>query len=328
MSLRVIEYRQLTQILVMFMIVQFFGILLATQMFDGVPMIDITGVQIISGAFDVFFYIAEIILFTVVLLILFKVFKGPILFRILEAVVVFISASVVMLIVYGIPNGSALQNIYGDGQPIAYFVAFAAALALIVAKNRWPWLRNTTAMIASVGVGVVLGVTFPFIVAYAFMVLLAVYDYVAVFVTKHMITMAKAMSSMNLSFLVGVNEVEAVSQSSLSKEELSEYKKEMRGIKNKSPMLKHIVENRMVPMAAHVELGTGDLGVPLMVAVSAYSVSSSFMLSLFIAVGATGGLILTMYILRKYKRALPAIPPLLAGITVALVVYFLVYGVI
>ena len=43
---KVIEFRQLIQILTMFMIVQFLGLLLATQVFNGATYQELTGAQV------------------------------------------------------------------------------------------------------------------------------------------------------------------------------------------------------------------------------------------------------------------------------------------
>ncbi len=324
-GLRVIEYRQMVQILVMFMIVQFFGLLLATQWYYGVSPSAVYSSQVVSGVANTIVLIAYIIGFSLLLVIIIRFYKGELFFRLLEALVIFISAFFVFLIVGATINGGAYVTIGGMQLPVYIITGVLAAGLLVAVKNKWPRLRNTAAIIASVGVGVVLGISFPFFVAYLFMIVLAVYDFIAVFITKHMITMARAMSSMNLSFLIGVNEVEAVPERLLSKGERLEYRKEKQNIRKNNPALRQIMDNNLVPFAARIELGTGDLGVPLMLAVAAYQVNLNFTLSLFIIAGAVAGLIATMYVLRRYKRALPAIPPLLIGISVALLIYILLY---
>ena len=78
-----------------------------------------------------------------------------------------------------------------------------------------------------------------------------------------------------------------------------------------------------MPIAARSALGTGDLAVPLMLAVAAYKINLSFVPSLVVVVGSVVGVLLNMLVLRSYKKALPAIPLLLLGISVALGIYFL-----
>ena len=87
-------------------------------------------------------------------------------------------------------------------------------------------------------------------------------------------------------------------------------------------MIRNLVDNNMAPYMARTALGTGDLAMPLMLAIAAYKVNLNFVLSFVIIIGAFFGLMLTMLILRKYKRALPAIPPILFGIGAAVLFYW------
>ena len=125
--------------------------------------------------------------------------------------------------------------------------------------------------------------------------------------------------------LIGVNEVEALPARSLDREYVEEYRKNRGKLRN-GKEFNNMLGNSLVPIAARVELGTGDLAIPLMVAISAYSPGPNFVLSFFVIFGAIAGLLLTMFILRKYKRALPAIPPLFFGIIVFVLLYVLLRG--
>jgi presenilin-like A22 family membrane protease len=323
LAFRVIEYRQLIQILAMFLLVQFAGLLLATQIFTGTTFNEVTGIQTISSSFNVLFYIAYIVVFSVIIVLIFKVYKGNKLFLIMEGAVVFVSSFIVFLISLSALQGTAFQNLYGNGSLTILVASAALALGLVLAKYKWPQLRNTTAIIASVGVGVILGISFSFVAALIFMVLLSAYDYIAVFVTKHMIALGDMAMNNNLSFLIMVNEVEALPITSLSSQQKKEYAKMTKDGHPKSAIHKAI-DKDMVPFSARTALGTGDLAMPLMLAIAAYKVNLNFILSFVIIIGAFFGLVLTMLILRKYKRALPAIPPIFFGIIVALATYFLI----
>ncbi len=326
MQLRVIELRQFLQILAMFMIVQFFGLLLATQLFTGVAYEQVQSVQVISTySENLLFYIAYIVVVSIILLFVFKIYRGKRLFTAFEAVVVFIPAFYVFLICIAALFGNAYAILFYGTNPITYAVALVLAALLVIAKNKMPKLRNLTAIIASVGVGLVLGITFGFFAAYVFMAILAVYDFIAVFVTKHMVALANVAMDNNLSLMVMVNEAKAVPLSSLSAREQAEYRKEKSWLeKHSSGMVKELEKRNMVPIAARSALGTGDLAVPLMVAVAAYKISLSFVPSLVVVVGSVVGVLLNMLVLRSYKKALPAIPLLLLGISVALGIYFAV----
>jgi len=66
--------------------------------------------------------------------------------------------------------------------------------------HRSIWLRNVSSIIAAAGAGALIGVSLGIIPILLFIVLLSVYDYIAVFKTKHMITLAKGVTKKNLSF--------------------------------------------------------------------------------------------------------------------------------
>ena len=328
MPLRVIEYRQLVHILTLFLIVQFSGLLLAVQIFNGATFEQIQSAEISSAPITVLFFVGYIIIFTALLLFILKIYKGEKLFLVIEAVVVFLSSFIVFSLVSAIPFHAVADTLNGNGPPAIYLVALFSSLALVVAKNRIPRLRNLAAIVSSIGAGLLLGVSFSFSISFLLMVVLAVYDFVAVFITKHMIALGDMAVSKNLAFLIMASEVKAVPLSSLSERERKEYQKEKRALEKQGGIISEIVKSNMVPLAARTALGTGDLAIPLMLAVSAYQVQFNFELSFVIVLGAVFGLILTMLILRKYRRALPAIPPLLFGITVAILIYFAISNIL
>jgi len=314
--LRLIEYRQLLQIVVMFLIVQFAGLLLATQVFTGITISEVKSAQVVSSSINTVFLIAYIIVVSAILVAVFKIYRGDRLFQIFDAIIIVVPSFIVFLVVISAIQGNAFQSIYGSGTVISF------VLALVFAKYKRPNLRNLTAMIASVGVGLVLGVSFGFVLALLFMIILAAYDFIAVFITKHMVTLAKVAIDKNISGLIMVNEIEAVPVGMLSPAQRKEYLQSKKELEKRGGVVSSLVASNMVPMAASTALGTGDLAVPLMLAVAAYKVNLNFILSFVIIIGALFGLLLTMMILRKYKRALPAIPPLLFGISIALLTYF------
>ncbi len=323
MALRVIEYRQLLQILAMFMVVQFFGLLLATQVFTGTSFVQVQSAQTVSSSFDALFFIAYVVVLSVVMLIIFKVYKGDKLFMLLDGAVVLVASFIVFIVSISALQGNAFAGIFGTTSNYVLGASIGLAVLLVIAKYKIPRMRNITAMIASVGVGLVIGVSFSFLAAMVFMIILAAYDFIAVFITKHMIALGNVAVEKNLSFLIMVNEVEAVPLSSLTASERAEYNKAKKGLKTHGEVQK-LVGSGMAPISARMALGTGDLAMPLMLAIAAYKVNLNFTLSFVITVGAIFGLIITMLILRRYKRALPAIPPILLGIAIAMLAYFAV----
>ena len=325
--MRVVETRQVLQILVIFMIVQFFGLLLAALVYSGTTYQQVSGAELLTSASSALFYIAYIIIFSAVLVLIMKFYNGDKFFLILEGVAIFISSFFVFMVLSGLVNNVVLFTAYGSAITTNFIVGVIAALVLIVLKNKFPVLRNTATIIASAGIGLVLGISFSFLVALVFMMIMAVYDFIAVFITKHMVTMAKAMSSRNLAFLVGVNEVEAVPKGSFTKSQVLEFQRDMKGVRL-NQTLANLYRQGLLPIAARMELGAGDLIIPLMVAIAAYKVFLSFTLSFFIIFGAVAGLLLTAQILKSYKRPLPAIPPLLFGVAAGMLAYALIFGVV
>ncbi len=322
MEFKVIEYRQLIQIVIMFLIVQFFGMFLAAIMFSGATYSQIQSAVVLSSVYDIIYYIGIIVIMSIILLLLFKFFNLSLLFRVYEGVLIFITSLIVFSIIFTliIPNSSLY--IYGNSIGISVIAAIGVALVFVFAKNKWAFMRNTAAIVASVGAGVLLGVSFSFIIAYIFMAVLAVYDFIAVFITKHMLSLARIAEDNNLAFMVTVNEIEGVHENNFSKQTLKKIKSSYKKIKNRT--IKNLFKKKFVPVAARVGLGTGDLAVPLMVAIAAYGTYMNFIMSFFVIFGAIAGLLATMLILRKYKRALPAIPPLFAGITIFIGLYMLI----
>ncbi|MDE1827744.1 MAG: hypothetical protein KGH65_01115 [Candidatus Micrarchaeota archaeon] len=309
-----IENRQLAHILVLFLIVQFGGMLLASLLFSTAQASALTGssTSAINSASQTFYYFGSIIIFALLLVLLIRFYKGELLFILLEALAVVLPSFFFFLIILGYLFPSA------DFNPLAA-ISILLAVLLIYAKNKRPSLRNAVVVISSIGLGVILGISFGFAAAFLFMGLIAIYDYVAVFVTKHMITFAKALSSRNLAFLISASDIEVESQSSLQGKYGAVYKKhlvEMRKIDN--PTIQRLIKSGQIPIIAQIQLGAGDLGLPLMLAVSAYSVLANYFLSFVIILGGAAGLIATMLFLRKYMRPLPAIPPLFAFICIAL----------
>ncbi|MFH1588349.1 MAG: presenilin family intramembrane aspartyl protease [Candidatus Diapherotrites archaeon] len=131
--------------------------------------------------------IAYILVFTAVLLIAIKYFGNfsGILFKIFESLAIF---------------GASILVFYTFTQTIFVFV-FALLLVLVrIVFSKNIWLRNLSSVIATAGAGALMGVSLGILPVIVFMVLLAIYDFIAVFKTKHMITLANAIKKKNLSF--------------------------------------------------------------------------------------------------------------------------------
>jgi len=166
------------------------------------------------------------------------------------------------------------------GIPFEWVLALLVSAAVSIVKFFTPKLKNAAAILASAGVGAVFGFSLDIVPALVFVVGLSAYDFLSVFWTGHMVYMAKELGKKNLAFSVAATE-------------------EVRGAKGK-------------PERSTLGLGTGDMVIPLMLAVSAYKISYSPVDSLAVLFGGMTGLFLVLWYVTSRKTFLPALPPITA----------------
>ena len=207
------------------------------------------------------------------ILVLVKYWKPSI--RGLEAFVVFFSSWITFDFVF----------------PIAFgFVSlgFFMAISLTAWKAFRPTItsQNIAAIVSGAGVGAILGGSFGIGPSILFLVILCIYDFVSVFVTKHMVTLAKALTKTPMAFTIA----------SPHKFKKATYV----GIKGKKKRF-HVFQ-----------LGVGDMVIPLMFSVSLLS-RFSITNSLFSVLGSTIALLSLIYYMSKRPRPLPALPFITVG---------------
>lgn len=316
--------------MIMFLIVQFFGLLLATSVYSiNVPISAYTqAVQPVSSVQVIVFYIIGIILFAALILFILRKYHSGRFMILMETIAIFGGSFITFLFIVGSLTGSVEQIIFQNTlslqMSIDYLLAAIFAVTLIVLKNKRQNLRNVASIIASIGIGLYIGVYLTFTTVLIFMAILAVYDYIAVFITKHMVAMGNAAIQMNLALIVGASDAGAFPHSYFTKAQIKSFEKHKPLLERYKSVFNKIDRKRLIPVIAPRALGNGDMAVPLMVAVGAYKAYLNFTGSLVVVAGATFGLALTFMILSKYKRALPAIPPLFLGILLALGVYTII----
>jgi presenilin-like A22 family membrane protease len=169
-----------------FLITQTLGLIVADKLITeeiSAPLVT-DNPQDIENSIGLFVYI---IVFTAILLIFIKFFAkfSGTLFKLMELLAIF-AASTLVSVVF-------INSIFALIIPITLI-----ALRIIFSKNIW--LRNLTSVIATAGAGALIGVSLGIIPVIVLIILLAVYDFIAVFKTKHMVTLAKSITKKNLSF--------------------------------------------------------------------------------------------------------------------------------
>jgi len=264
-------HRVFPKLVLVFVIAQFFGVWAGAYLIGEIETGEMERPTILTENPDdpvnALALIGGIFGFTALLLVFLFFFKGVGFFRVFEVLVIF--------------SGSFI--VFSSIVPEA---AFLLAVELVMLKLFFPqnlWIRNISALIAVAGVGALVGVSLGIIPVLIFLILLSVYDFIAVFKTKHMVKLAKGISGKNLAFTVAL------------------------------PTKEH-----------QFELGTGDLVLPLVFAVSAMDSSKSLGFPLctvpafMILVASLVGLLLTINYVRKHVgKALPALPPQVALMIIA-----------
>ena len=180
----------LLQLAALFLVTQLLGLyvgnhLLATVPPEERPHLVTENPEDVENSVGLFAYILG---FTAVLLVVVKfgpewlvywIFKG------FESLAVFFTSLIVF-------------SVFWDNVAVV-----ALAFGMVAARNIWPkkvWLRNFSSVLATAGAGSVMGISLGVVPVAVFIVLLSVYDFIAVFKTKHMVTLAKAITKKNLSF--------------------------------------------------------------------------------------------------------------------------------
>ena len=234
------------------------------------------------------FFIGYILFGAVMVILAARYFKGAMFFQLLEVMVVASASSIVFF---------AICLSLGLDFFLALSIGGIFGLALAVVKFFWERVKNAAAIISSAGVGALFGFSLGFFPTAVFVILLSAYDYIAVFKTKHMIEMARVLSTRQLSFAVTAKDVPA----------------------RKPKEKREIYVERAMREGERLDLGTGDLSVPVMISVSAFTLGANGLLySLAAAIGSTVSLYLMLKFVSKQKVFLPALPPICLGGMLAL----------
>ena len=244
--------------IVIFFLVQLAALLAGVQFYNQ----QISVVENAASTDNSLYLFATIVVFAVILLAILKFYKGKLLFRLLELAMTFTAVQLFVSLF-------ASQEIaLGAG-------IIAIALRLLVEQTRQPLLLLTVAI-----VGGLLGASLDILPAAVLALLLSGYDVVAVFYTKHMVTLAKELTQRQAAFSIKVTQ---------DKDKL-----EIGTGDIVIPAMLIVAANRIGKTVLQVN---GD-------------VSLAAVLGL---VGATIGLTALLLLLEKKKGYWPALPPITVG---------------
>ena len=258
-------------------------------------------------------FIGYILFGAVFVILLARYYKGVFGFRLLEATVIFSASSIVFFsLLFPLLSSPSAQPLLLSNTVDALLGpttlperAFLVSLLLggiigfVLAASKFFFdsVKNSAAVISSAGVGALFGFSLGFLPTIIFIIGLSIYDYIAVFRTRHMIEMARELSTRQLSFAVTAKSVPA----------------------RKPHEKTEVYVDRAMRDGERLDLGTGDLSVPLMISVSAYSLGPNGLIyALAVAAGSTLSLYFLLRFVSKHRVFLPALPPICLGGLLAL----------
>lgn len=317
--IRIVGTRGVLEIITIFVIVLAVGMLIAVE------AIKTSSVYILYNTFanprfTLFSYFLDATIALIIALLIIRRHKhhsNTLLFDALEGIVTSLTSFFVFLILLAILMPTQTSGDY------IYVLSAVIAVLLVMLKYRWHRLRDFDTIVSSIGVGLVLGFNLPLGYAISLLAIVAVYDYILVFKTKDMISMARAFAARDISFLISVSDLEAVPKWGLSEKEIDTYMDCLKRTHElDDPRFQKILHKGELPVLCQVSLGEGDLSLPLMAVISAYMTMGQ-LLSAVALLGSLVGIIVTMLILKMYKHPIPAMPPLFACIGVFVGVAFI-----
>ena len=233
-------------------------------------------------------------------------------FGIVQFLISFLIATIIMLVFLEIFKGKLMFEVFFSGAIIfgaqgplgiifTKFNAFLIAIVIVAVRFIYPriWTQNFAIIIGVAGIAVGLGMSVEPLMALIILILLSIYDIIAVYKTRHMIKLFKGMAKRG-----------AVLALVIPKSFFQwRYKFEIINSKNKNEF---------------IFLGTGDLALPLFFAISALSSGIEF--SLFIIFGAVLGFIANhlIFITQKKRKPIPALPAIAFFSILGYVIGFLI----
>lgn len=255
----------------MFLIIQVLALLV------GYRLISTQQVEYLPAGQAIWTFLGAILVATVLLFLFLKYFKGPTSAKLFFALILFVGVNIVFE---------------------AFFptlIAFILTAFIVGARFMKPnvFTHNMVFFLALAGVGARLGTMIPVVAAIILLIVLSVYDFIAVFKTKHMVTMFKGMlqKGIPMGIIIPENPMQMTHDvGKVSTTKLRQTKKRM----------------------DFIMLGGGDLAFPALFAVAALA-QYGLIQALGVIVGAVGGIILIhSLIIQKKFKALPALPPIAA----------------
>lgn len=261
---------------VLFLITQFLGLYLGWRLFQIEEVKELVAKQ----SYSMWQFLIAFLVGTVVVLLIIKYAKSRMIFSGFFYILIFLGCV-------------AFFDVFALG-----YLGLGLALIVVLLRRFMPSVltHNLSIILAISGISSYIGLSFLPLQIIIMLVVLSVYDFIAVFKTKHMILMFKKMMENGANLAI-------------------------------------IVPNKLVGFLAGLDkarpgedfifLGTGDLAFPIIFAVSV--LRNSLLSSVLIIIGALIGVMaINLYFyFKKERRAFPALPPISVGMIVGYLVSLL-----
>ncbi len=252
-----LEKKVFLMLLTIFVISQALGLIVANNLIKlGVKSMPITGDM--NNPLEAIYLIGMILLMTTIILIIIKYKKQKKLLWFVEGMAIFATTTIV----------------FSSFLPSDDFIVLI--LALIILAYRYTHtqnilFRNFVSIIAIAGAGAIIGVSLGVIVVLLFITMLSIYDFIAVFKTKHMVELGKSVVKQNLAFTVAM------------------------------PTKKHGFELGNGDLIIPLVLASSIMANGFF--------NNNFLVAILCLIGSLIGLITSIYVVSTKKIPLPALPP-------------------
>jgi len=240
-----------------------------------------------NSIWNTVYFVSVILVETLILILLIKYFKKINFMKIIDVLVSFFA-------IFGI------ASIFFSNLAWPILISFIA----ILIKELWNnfWYKNALVFIVVGFFSAYIGYSLGILPIFVLLAIIAIYDYIAVFKTKHMVFLANNIIDKNTLFVMDYGN--KVDYSKMSVENKNE-KKDIAPAKRE-----------------HLHLGTGDFALPLLGVMTLFSQSIIFGLIGFFA--CLFALLITIMLLFSKKHiALPAIPLQAIALIIVLGIYYL-----
>ncbi len=254
---------------------QLLALVVSHQLKSIAPLGDLTTTR---GIFDILSFLMLFFAATLFLVVLFQLHKGRLVFRSVFIILIFLGLFKLFELVF--PSS------------LSALVAGVFILALYIIPT--VWAHNLIILLASSGIGPLFGMQLRWDFAAAVLIILSIYDVVAVYVTKHMIELSHAMIKHQASFAL------------LVPERMRQFRTSLFEVK---------------PGSGFLIFGGGDVIMPMIFLVSVFMASST--LAFWALGGMALGILLNHLLLVHYRHPLPALPLIALGAFIGIAAGFL-----